>query len=115
MHLCVLLYAVNVNHPVLRRWFNRPFNSGLGQICNNLVCRYNARLRGDRKISAVAKKQHGSVAQLVEQVPEEHRVGGSIPPRATKFKKPNPKRLGFFFCVYPVSLSGEAGCIKNHL
>jgi hypothetical protein len=109
------LYAANVNRPALSRWFNRPFSSGLRQICNNLVCRYNARLRGNRKISAVAKKQYGSVAQLVEQVPEEHRVGGSIPPRATKFKKPNLKRLGFFFCVYSASLSGEAGGIKNHL
>jgi hypothetical protein len=53
-------------------------------ICNNYVCRYNARLRGNRKIIAVAKKQYGSVAQLVEQMPEEHRVGGSIPPRATR-------------------------------
>jgi hypothetical protein len=32
--------------------------------------------------------KNGSVAQLVEQRIENPRVGGSIPPRATKLKKP---------------------------
>jgi hypothetical protein len=31
--------------------------------------------------------KYGSIAQLVEQRIENPRVGGSIPPRATKFKK----------------------------
>ena len=52
-----------------------------------------------------SQKQYGSVAQLVEQVPEEHRVGGSIPPRATILMKKAgsldpaffiPKRLAVF-------------------
>ena len=53
-------------------------------VCINYVCRYNARLRDNRKIIAGVKKQYGSVAQLVEQWIEDPRVGGSIPPRATK-------------------------------
>lgn len=65
-------------------------------ICINYDCRYNARLRGSRKIIAVAKMQHGSVAQLVEQWIEDPRVGGSIPPRATKLMKLNLNGLGFF-------------------
>ena len=39
------------------------------------------------------RKQYGSIAQSVEQRTENPRVGGSIPPRTTKKKKPN---LGFF-------------------
>jgi hypothetical protein len=49
-------------------------------------CRYNARPFANAPWFA---QQSGSVAQLVEQVPEEHRVGGSIPPRATRTRKPD--------------------------
>jgi hypothetical protein len=41
----------------------------------------------------------GSIAQLVEQRIENPRVGGSIPPRATKISKTLTKSLlsGFFY------------------
>jgi hypothetical protein len=38
----------------------------------------------------------GSVAQLVEQRIENPRVGGSIPPRATRMLKSPPATVGFF-------------------
>ena len=41
---------------------------------------------GDRGFKSRPDRHSGSVAQSVEQWPEEPRVGGSIPPGATTFK-----------------------------
>ena len=53
----------------------------------------------------------GSVAQLVEQRIENPRVGGSIPPRATRFQA-QPLSVGLFrFCFAPVGKSQPRLCI----
>ena len=54
----------------------------------------------------------GLVAQLVEQRIENPRVGGSIPPQATKLPNPNPYRLGFFLPGTPV-LAGGCGFVSR--
>ena len=48
----------------------------------------------------------GLVAQLVEQRIENPRVGGSIPPQATKIqaKKPGPRDRAFCFLVWLFNL-----------
>ena len=47
----------------------------------------NPALTGLARTGLIARPSNGQVAQLVEQRIENPRVGGSIPPLATRFKK----------------------------
>ena len=79
--------------------------------CDSCRNQYNrASFAGGRSQNPrpVTAKVLGQVAQLVEQRTENPRVGGSIPPLATKIPKTNRYRL-VFFRLYPPVLARIPG------